>query len=277
MLTSLVLSLTPTEPLNLPRDLGRATHALFYMLLAQHDPALAEATHASDGLKPFTCSNVFGGQRQGQSLLAQPGEALWLRYTGLSADISAFLSGPLFQAGEQRVQTVELDGSTLQVTGATLDPAQHPRASQTSYEALAAPYLLSRERSDSLVSLRFVSPTAFRARDQNLPLPLSGSVFGSLADKWNAFAPIALPDEVRRFADECLAISQFRGRTRMLHGKNGNKQIGFVGHVHYRATNKDRYWISLINLLADYAWYAGVGYQCTQGMGQVRRWVVADF
>ena len=82
---------------------------------------------------------------------------------------------------------------------------------------------------------------------------------------------MALPDEVRRFADECLAISQFRGHTRMLRGKDGGKQIGFVGEVTYRALNTDRYWLSLINVLADYAFFAGVGYGTTQGMGQCRR------
>ncbi len=96
-------------------------------------------------------------------------------------------------------------------------------------------------------------------------------MFGSLPGRWNAFAPIAMPDELRRFADECLAISQFKGCTRMLRGKDGNVQIGFVGPVRYTATNRDRYWLSLINVLADFAWYAGVGRLTTQGMGQAKR------
>lgn len=273
MLTSLVLQLSPTEPIDLPRDLGRASHALFLRLMGESNPALAQALHESADLKPFTCSNLFGGKRQAGSLLAQPGDALWLRYTGLSADVSQFLVAlaqqyPLDGAGEA---TVEIDGAPFRVRGATLDPSADPRAGQASYEQLSAPYLMSRELPASRVALQFVSPTAFKAHGQNLPLPLPGSVFGSLLDRWNAFAPIAMPDELRRFAEECVAISQFKGRTRMLHGKEGNVQIGFVGLVRYTATNRDRYWLSLINVLADFAWYAGVGRLGTQGMGQVKR------
>ena len=130
---------------------------------------------------------------------------------------------------------------------------------------------MARDMPESRLLLKFVSPTAFKSHGQNVPLPLPGSVFGSLLDKWNSFAPIAMPDEVRRFADECMAVSQYVGRTRALHGKAGNVQIGFVGTVRFTATNRDRYWLSLINVLADFAWYAGVGRLATQGMGQVRR------
>jgi CRISPR-associated endoribonuclease Cas6 len=39
----------------------------------------------------------------------------------------------------------------------------------------------------------------------------------------------------------------------------------------YRALGADRYWLGVINLLADFAFYSGVGVQTTTGMGQVRR------
>jgi len=271
ILTSLILKLTPTAPISLPRDLGRASHALFLRLLSQHDAALAERLHGEDGPKPFTCSNLFGGKRQGGQVLANPDDALWLRYTGLSAEVSAFLRAPPIAL------EVELDGAVFRVTATTSDATTDERAGQTTYETLAAPYLLSRERADTRITLRFASPTAFRSRGQNVPLPLPGSVFGSLVDRWNAFSPMALPDEMRRFAEECIALSEFRGRTRMLHGKAGSKQIGFVGTARFVATNKDRYWIGLMNVLADFAFYAGVGYQTTQGMGLVRRLVDDTF
>lgn len=267
MLTSLVLSLAGDEPAELPRDLGRASHASLLRAIGARDPALAERMHAGDGLKPFTCSNVMGGRRRAGVLVVAPGDALWLRYTGLTAEVSAGLA----TLAAAPPAEVELDGRAFRVTGATLDPAVHARASQIGYEALSAPYLLARRPPAARITLRFVSPTAFRAKGQNLPLPLPASVFGSLADRWNAFAPIALPDELRRFAEECMAVSRFHARTRMLRGKQGGVQIGFVGSVRFSATNRDRYWLSLINVLADFAVYAGVGYQTTQGMGQARR------
>jgi CRISPR-associated endoribonuclease Cas6 len=276
MLTSLVLQFTPDRPAELPRDLGRASHAIFLRLMSEREPALAQSLHESDDLRPFTCSSVFGGHRRGGALLAAPGEALWMRYTGLTEPVSRFLqalaqSYGALPAGRGEPLTLEFEGVPCRATGATLDSAVHPRASSATYEQLSAPYLLSRETPGARIDLRFVSPTAFKARGQNLPLPLPGSVFGSLLDKWNAFAPLAMPDDARRYAEECLALSRFDGRTRALRGKQGAVQIGFVGLARFTATNRDRYWLSLMNVLADYAVYAGIGRLTSQGMGQARR------
>lgn len=271
MLTSLVLRLAPTEALNLPRHLGRATYALFMTLLASHDAALAKSVHDSAGWKPFTCSNVMGGRRQGQSLLATPADELRVRFTGLNEPVSAVLQQIAGEAGNALAQA-ELDRVPLRVLGATLDGAVDSLAGQTSYEALAMPYLFSRETPATRITLRFLSPTAIQARGQNLPFPLPGSVFGGLAARWNTFSTTqALPEEVKRFSEECIAVSRFIGRSRAWPGKDGATHIGFIGGVRYAATNRDRYWLSLLNVLADFAWYAGVGYQTTQGMGQVRR------
>ena len=48
-------------------------------------------------------------------------------------------------------------------------------------------------------------------------------------------------------------------------------QIGFTGRCGFTAFNDDRYWLGVIQLLTDYAFYAGIGYQTTMGMGQARR------
>jgi CRISPR-associated endoribonuclease Cas6 len=264
MLASLVLTFTSAAKVALPRDLGRASHAQLLRLLPH---VLATALHEAQGLKPFTCSNVFGGRRQGPQVLAEPGEPLWLRYTSLRADVTDALRA----IAAAPPSTLDLDGVSFTVTSATLNTAVHPRAGQSSYEALAAPYLLARELPAPRIALRFVAPTAFKGRGQSLPLPLPGSVFGGLVDKWNAFASMQLAPDARRFAEECMALSQFRGRTRLIRAKDGGKQVGFVGVAMFSATNKDRYWLGIMNVLADFAAYAGVGYQTTQGMGQVRR------
>jgi CRISPR-associated endoribonuclease Cas6 len=44
-----------------------------------------------------------------------------------------------------------------------------------------------------------------------------------------------------------------------------------VGKVTYSALNHDRYWLSLIHLLADFALFAGIGVSTALGMGQARK------
>ena len=71
--------------------------------------------------------------------------------------------------------TVELDNQPFDVTGATLDPNEHGWAGHTSYQDLAAPYLLGGESPPRWVSLEFVSPTTFSSQGRSVPLPLPES------------------------------------------------------------------------------------------------------
>ncbi len=273
MLTSLVLTLTTDHPLTFPAhlgraqsgDFGRASHAAFLRLIAGADPALAERLHAPDERRPFTCSSLWGARRRGGDLT--PNTPVFLRYTGLTAEVSQHLQ----RLAAHPPTHIEIENVPLAVQQATLDPAAHPWAGQTTYEALAAQHLLPGAPPAPHVELEFAAPTAFRSGGLTVPVPLPGLVYGSLVDRWNAFAPVAVSEEVRRFAEECLAISRYELSTRAVPGKGEALRIGCVGRCRYVAVNRDRYWLGLIQLLTDYAFYAGVGAQTTMGMGQARR------
>jgi CRISPR-associated endoribonuclease Cas6 len=279
MLTSLILHLeSPTEA-NLPASLGRAGQALLLRLLQARDADLTQTLHDSNRPKPLTVSNLVLGQRQAGSLHIQAGQSGWLRFTGLTAQISQHL---LALAGPDRPESVDIDGHRFTVTGATMSPAENAWAGQVSYQELAAPFLLGgRQRPNRKIRLEFVSPTTFRSGGRYLPLPLPELVFGSLLDRWQTFAPIALHPDVRRFAEEAVVLSQYKLRTRSMPYKQGGAeqgnfkkrggwQIGFTGQVVYTVLNPDRYWLNVLHLLAAFAFYSGVGYQTSTGLGQVR-------
>jgi len=271
MLVSLVLVLEAEREAVLPPYLGRASHAVFLRGVAEGDPVLAERLHAPDERRPFTCSSLVGARlaRVDGELrtVVRPGQSLFLRYTGLTAEVSEHL---VRWAGSPP-PAVEMDGVRLTVRQATLDPAVHPWAGQTTYPALAARYLLRGESLERRMGLEFVSPTAFHSGGRNVPLPLPDLVYGSLVEKWNDFAPVAVSPEVRRFAGECLAISRYDLTTQVVPGKGEGMQIGFVGRCRYAALRADPYWLGVLHLLTEYAFWAGVGYQTTMGMGQVRK------
>jgi len=200
MLSSLVLALTTDRPLTLPLHLGRASHAALLRLIAQEDPQFAERLHAPDERRPFTCSTLWGARRQGQRLALIPDRPTFLRYTGLTAEVSTHLQ----RLAHTPPPHVEIENVPLVVQQATLDPAAHPWAGQATYEGLAARHLLPGEPPAQQAELEFASPTAFRSGGLTVPAPLPGLVYGSLVDKWNAFAPVAVSEEVRRFAEETL-------------------------------------------------------------------------
>ena len=159
----------------------------------------------------------------------------------------------------------------MEVRQATLDPDEDPWAGCTTYEALSEDYLLASKAPSKRAKIWFAAPTTFRSGGHSVPVPLPDLVYGSLVDTWNAFSPVAVSDEVRRFAEECLGISRYRLSTRVVSGKGGSIHIGFVGECQYAALRHDRYWQGVIQLLTDYAFYAGIGYRTTAGMGQARR------
>ena len=267
MLTSLVLHLQSPAAATLPSSLARATQALLLRLIHDQDRALAAGLHDAEGPRPYTASNLVLGKRRGGSLQVQAGDSGWLRFTGLTEPMSRCL----LALAENPPGTVELDGHTFNVPGATLDPAAHPWAGEAGYQDLATHYLLERADNPSpRVGLEFASPTTFRSGGRYVPLPLPDLVFGSLLDRWQAFAPIALSPEVRRFAAEAVAVSQYHMRTRSLPAKGGGVMVGFTGQASFAALNRDRYWLSVLHLLAAFALYSGVGYQTAAGMGQVR-------
>lgn len=267
-LVSLVLALTAPQPVTLPRHLGRACHALFLRLIDARDPALAVALHEGSGPRPFTCSSLVGGRGQGESLLLGAGEEAWLRFTGLTETVSRHL---LALAQEPPAQ-VELDEVALSVLGATVDGDRHPWAGIGEYRDLLAageaadPHPQQARRA----TLHFASPTTFHSQGVNVPVPLPYLVYGSLLDRWQAFSPLAVSGAFRRYAEEMVALGRYRLRTRVVRVKAGGLQVGFVGEASFVALNADRYWLTVLRALTEYAFYAGVGALTTQGMGQTR-------
>lgn len=269
MLTSLVLTVRAAQAVDLPRNLGRASHALFLRLIAARDPGLAYALHEETGARAFTCSGLVGGQSDAQALHLTPGAEVWLRFAGLNAQVSEHLLG----LANEPPDVVELDGHRLQVCKATVDSQEHPWAGRDGYRALCdrilhAPGLPSRS-----VTVEFASPTTFHTRNAagqrvNVPLPLPGLVFGSLLDRWQVFSPIAVDPDTRRYAEEMVVLSRHKLRTRALRFKEAGSEIGFVGEATFATLSIDRYWGRVLQVLAAYAFYAGVGAKTTMGMGQ---------
>lgn len=286
MLISIVLTLRPTQAATLPANLGRATHAWFLDQVRAADPRLAETLHAPNQERPFTVSNLRGmgppqggGSRGGipipplptpRQIVLAPEETPWLRVTSFSPELSALLVERLLAEPPERVA---LSGVSLRVVETTADGARHRWAGQTTFEDLVQRHTLGAERPAPRLALRFASPTVFRSGGANLPLPLPGLVFESLARRWNAFGPLRVPAEVRRFADEVMLIARYRLRTeRVMFGEEGERGAfpGFLGVCGYAFRNRDRYWLGLIHTLAAFALYAGVGTRTTVGLGQAR-------
>lgn len=266
MLTSLIINLQSATDITLPASLGRAGQALFLSLIQERDPDLSKALHQGQGAKPYTVSNLIIGKRTQGKVIVAAGQTGWLRFTALTDAVSHYL----LDLANNPPDYIQLDHKQFTVSGATVDAKAHPWAGHSTYQDLAAPYLLSGKKPSPKITLDFTSPTTFRSQGRYVPMPMPEMVFGSLLNRWQSFAPIALNPEVYRFAAEAVALSRYNIRSRGTPGKNRGMQIGFTGEVSFSALNRDPYWLNVLHLLAAFSFYSGVGYQTTAGLGQTR-------
>jgi CRISPR-associated endoribonuclease Cas6 len=268
MLIAIVLTLTSPTDATLPAHLGRANYAATLAALQRLNPALGPALHDGEGIKPLTCSGLLTGAGDHDQIRLRAGATCYVRMTGLTPLASEALAAALLHSPPP---TWPLAGHEFVVSNVCCDADQEPWSGQTTYETLAAAQLLQPEGLSRKVSLLFHSPTAFQSKGMHIPVPLPNLVFGSLVDRWNAFSPVTLSPEVRRFGEELVALSNYRLESQVVVQKNGAPLIGGVGRATYTALGGDRYWLATMQMLADFALYSGVGVKTTIGLGQVRR------
>jgi CRISPR-associated endoribonuclease Cas6 len=291
-LLSLVLTLKLLEAgdddIPAPRWWGRAAQAVLLETVQKVDPVLAGALHDPQAgaetpggqvYRPYTVSNLVGRfSRQGP----RTDERYGLRLSAMQGKLAEVLLAAAAPSGQLSAgERLKLAGHTFEITttswgestpGGEIDGPLSAWAGATGYRQISSALLLSKEQAPRRITLDFASPTTFKSGGMHLPVPLPGLVFGSLLEKWNAFAPLAFPVEARRYAEECLALGRYHLRSRAVQMKGRGVRIGGVGRATYVSVNYDRYWMSVIGVLAAFAAYSGVGAGTTMGLGQTR-WI----
>ncbi len=240
----------------------RALHGALHRLLETADPDLARRVHDAP-VKPLTLSplsRLADGAPVGHAVAA--GEVVWARIGLLDGETLAGFRAALAGAGS--APRLSLDARAFVLAGARpVDPAGGATPGQTTYAALAAA-----ARPASELTLRFVSPTAFRHKGHDRLQPDPRLVFGSLLRRWRAFAPPHLlpPDDALLAA---VSLVDHRATARPV-DLGSLRQPGFVGWARYRLDGDESTRRALAALTA-YAPYAGVGARTAFGMGQTER------
>lgn len=264
VLTAVVLHLRPVAEARLPVSHGSLVHAAALDLFLRLNPGLGHALHQRRGPKPFTCSPLGGlERREGVEFVLSPERLYSWRLTGLNEAVSAALLRLSPKLGGIRIGK-----AVFSIAGVSRGAQEHPDAGQASFEEMLARW--ERENHPTTVALQFLTPTTFRVGQFEQPFPLPRWVFGSLLSSWNAFAPSSLAlEDLREALDERVVLSNFSCRTRRVE-LGGHRTVGFVGKCTYRVVRPGLELCWLLGLLGEFAFYAGVGWHTTHGLGQVR-------
>ena len=281
MLISTIISLTAETKSPILGPLGRPAQAWLLRQITQKDPAFAKKLHDSQGLKPYTASNLL--DRNGRPISAgqwlEPGQTYWLRITSFEKNLSELLVEKVLPNLPKRVSIYKMN---LRIDGYTFDPHEHPWAGRTTYSDIAqdSAYV----KSKNSVRLEYRSPTAFRSSGEDIPLPIPEQVFRSYWQKWNAFAPA--PMEIQElwssFVKDCIIVSELTNINTLkwqFSKENKRAYLGFTGTTSFELlpAKRRKKWAefhegaaAVMQSLAAFAFYCGTGHHTTIGMGQTR-------
>ena len=264
MLTAIVLELQPVNDAAIPLSHGVFSYAAALSLLERIEPELPRRLHDSDKSKPITTSPVWGGFRDGTIFRLQRGKTYRWRLTGLNEAVSTCLSYTV-----EGVGNVRIGDATFYINRVLSEPQEHPEVGNTTYQSLWTHW--QKIEPPKRFSIRFHTPTTFRRGQVEDPFPAPHLVFGSLVNSWNTHSPqpLALGDEVKDILKEMVILSNWKGETRRVE-LGSRRTVGFVGKFTYRVIENLQAICRVLGLLLDYAFYAGVGWQTTHGLGQTR-------
>ncbi|MFB8787933.1 MAG: CRISPR-associated endoribonuclease Cas6 [Potamolinea sp.] len=286
---SLILNLVPVSPIYPQFLTGRHFHALFCTLVSHVDQELGDRLHSEKTEKAFTLSplqvssftsnvpphqrgirGVHGGKGgfknhflQWEHSQAIPaGTLCWWRISLLDDALFGKLTELWLNLNPQHPW--HLGPADLHITSILGTPqSTQPWAHACSYAQL---YEQASE-SDRVFSFSFATPAAFRQGHYDTALPTRDCIFNGLLKRWNKYSGL----EFYEIAIESIFPSFFNIRTEIV-ADSRSKFIGCVGEVSYRLMGDlEPLQIKMVNALADFALYAGVGRKTPMGLGMVRR------
>lgn len=268
---ALLIHLQATQDATLPLTQGQLAHAAFLALIEAVRPELSAELHDRKGRKPFTLSPVWGLPRaqNGQHRL-RAGQKVQLRLT--------LLDMALFQAFMQKLlsgpgQRIRLGGAEFVITEVRGTPEGSEWAGYSTADGLAQRASAEMTR----LGMQFKSPMAINlgaqdpAKKRIVLIPSPRHIFGALRGAWNALAGADIPREYEEWVAEFVMVREVRSwQTGVFHYERKAHPGGY-GDVTFEALDPDPVRVQTLNLLADFAFYGGVGSRTGMGMGVARR------
>jgi CRISPR-associated endoribonuclease Cas6 len=280
-LYSTVLKLSPTAAGRIPTTQGRQVQAAFLNLIRAIDPDLSAALHVENQRRSYTISPLREvRQPHNGHYKIEAGRTVSLRCTLLTDQLFTTFTRYLLNPPHGRLPTLQLGELTLAITEMLTTPGSDTWAGYTSLNDLLNRWQQP-AKADYKISLEFGSGVAFSSSSNKDGMgkfmeffPSPEMFFGSVEARWRKLTGLSSPTsnkELRDYARETVVVSSFNMRT-VLNHYWGNPQPGGIGRITYELRDVDNHqMVGFLNLLADFAFYSGVGAKTAMGMGMVRR------
>jgi CRISPR-associated endoribonuclease Cas6 len=245
---------------------GRGVHGFWLHHWRTVDAGMADALHRGDGVVPFTLSPLMGLSRPNKGVVdVAGGDQAWMRLATLSRSLSEATLEKWAPRIPAEIQIADIPWRVDQVI---LNRVNHPWAGQISYHELAGAHLYTIHPPRKW-RLQFLTPVAFRSANGHFPFPLPNSLVASWLRRWQAYSPVALPEDLPDRARDQVIVSAYELKTiPVRHGER--LTVGCVGHLEIAALDLHPAERAALDALAAFAFFAGSGHRTTQGMGMTR-------
>jgi len=278
---AIVIHAIPRTDLPIAHAQGKILHGVFYELLQKASAVKGDEVHSVEGLKPFSTALLLS-ERQRRAEHIRAGEELKVRFTFLDDAIYPLLARYFLSTPDLGFELVRTELTVSRILSTPQSGEEW--AGCTSFAELYA----NASDSEKQFSFHFATPAFFKRGggpaypDLIVPLPLPDLVFGSLLRNWNQFSPSSFVEAnlLKEMCSHHLEMTHHRITSQLarLVFQRGDGQYrtttfpGFVGSCSFRLVElHDRSIIKTLNMLADFAFYAGVGAKTTMGFGVARR------
>jgi CRISPR-associated endoribonuclease Cas6 len=195
----------------------------------------------------------------GRDLSFQRGEYAVFRVSFVIDEEADAFAGIIARRLRERVRL----GSAVFRLERILAPGQHPLALSISLGSGIG-------GTEGSVAFRFVSPTGFKREGKQFFLPLPELVIGDLLRKYRRFAgePTSPDIDMDSLASR-VEITRYNIRSHASKLRNDRIIRGFCGEVAYSTQKLSPQERHLASALESLAFFTGIGYKTTQGMGEV--------
>jgi CRISPR-associated endoribonuclease Cas6 len=270
-LHSIVIKLLAQESGTLPGGVGELAHGAFHATIQAIDPDLATQIHDAQSRKAFSLSPLYGyRQRSGdQRIQVQAGQEGWLRLCLLDPRLFHAFTRHLLARVQPSIRLGSLSFAISEVLGS---PGSHPWTGYTTMQSLQA---LTETRQQWV--LAFETPTAFhwgdadngRRRVELFPSPKM--MLAGLRTRWDRMTGEAWGLDFETWAERNVVVGRiWRWESQPFPYRN-QSYSGGCGQLEYRLLDdSNQEYAAHLNRLLHFAFYTGVGYKTTHGMGQVR-------
>lgn len=241
MITKLTMQITSPEGREINTNMSSLLHGY---LINNMDDTYAHKMHEST-LRPFS------------QYISRKGNGWQWVVSTLTDEAEEYIIKPLMRAS-----SLELNHN-----GMTLELSEHELV-KTSFDKLFVGNYISGE-SSRIVQMRFVTPTSFKSNGKYLNYPMLKLIFSSLIKKYdsNSETTSLYDDKLIDQLLECTEVIGYNLRSTLFH-LEGVKIPSFIGSIKIKVRGNSNM-VSLVNMLAEFALYSGVGIKCAIGMGGI--------